>query len=85
MSPTDMKFTADQINFIRNALICYKEHFQSRAGQKMYSLKIRPQVLHWKVVNDEAVDSRVYYLEQYQSKIQTCDELLELTEPASCT
>ena len=73
------------MNFIRNALICYKEHFQSRASQKIYSLRIRPQVLHWKVVNDEAVDSRVYYLEQYKSKIQTCDELLELTESASCT
>ncbi len=85
MSPTATKFTADQVKFIRNALICYKQHFQSMSGQKMYSLKTCPQVRKWKVVNDEAVDSRVYYLEQYQSKIQTCDELLELTEPDLCT
>lgn len=81
MSPTDMKFTADQVKFIHKALICYKEHFERRVGQRKYSLKIRKQVLDWKVVNDEAVDSRIYYIQQDQAKLQTCNELLELTNP----
>jgi len=80
-----MKFTADQVKFIHNALICYKEHFESMAGQKMYSLKIRKEVLKWKDLDGVYVDSRIYHLQQYQAKIRTCDELLELTEPASCT
>ena len=85
MSPTDMKFTADQVKFIHNALICYKEHFESRAGQKMYSLKIRKEVLHWKNLDGVYMDSRIYYLQQYQENIRTCDELIELTEPDPCT
>ena len=85
MSPTDMKFTADQINFIHDALNCYKHHFERRSGDLRYSLKIRSQVLNWKVVDGEAVDTRVYRLEQYQSKIQTCKELIELTSTESCT
>ena len=85
MSPTDIKFTADQVKFIHNALICYKEHFESRAGQKMYSLKIRKEVLHWKHLDGVYVDSRIYHLQQYETRLKKCSELLELITTEPCT
>ena len=85
MSPTDMKFTADQVKFIHDALEAYQHKLERRSGELRYSLKIRSQVLKWKVVDGEAIDTRVYRLEQYQSKIQTCRELTELITTESCT
>jgi len=85
MSPTDMKFTADQVKFIHDALEAYQHKLERRSGETLYSLKIRPEPLNWKHLDGVYVDSRVYNLQQYETKLQKCSELLELITTDSCT
>ena len=85
MSPTDMKFTADQVKFIHDALEAYQHKLERRSGEIMYSLKIRTEPLNWKHLDGVYVDSRIYHLQQYETRIKKCSELLELITTDPCT
>lgn len=85
MSPTDMKFTADQVKFIHDALEAYQHKLERRSGEIMYSVKIRPEPLNWKDLDGVYVDSRIYHLQQYEARLKKCSELLELITTDPCT
>ena len=80
-----MKFTADQVKFIHDALEVYQQKLERRSGEIMYSLKIRTEPLNWKHLDGVYVDSRIYQLQQYETRLKKCSELLELITTEPCT